>query len=572
MSTGSYTPKPPSGGIPKPPPQTTIINGPVISTPTEGYPQQNGSPTPISEGIQVQPPINQPSAYTYTVTPPGGDSVTFNNPDAARRYIESLAEPIIAKNQQLTTQRRETTPVSTVKPEDIPGGRSFFVDAPGMEEYAAGVTSKLPQAKSSSELEAGALDAFLSGVSFEITESGLKAADMAKEAKIEGRNAWAGVLYGFSTAAGAVKAGYDIGTFFLRPELVKESIDSLPAVGEEVAKFFTMSPAGYVRNVLDNADERSGFALGYYGTQAAFAGAGLADFTQSVKARFSVKGKIPPPAKIQGKVVETWKSPTEPDFAIVKVRQSDGTVKLYLKNIKSAEAAARQGGYELVELLDADGQPRLYLRSGADLIPTTEGLTQLFETVAPEAVVSSVSGRSLVDLTVLGASVAPKILTPSADLVMPDVEPDLEELDDEDVVVTPIVLPQEIVDTLPVIDQPQDDIQDPQQDVIQDPQQDVIQDPITDMIQDPVQDIVETPVTETIQSPDLEPPGDKRGGFARDEQPRTLEQKKGGTAARGRFRVVLDGRVSTVVAGGFVEALSIVSGGRGGRATVTRIS
>jgi hypothetical protein len=39
-----------------------------------------------------------------------------------------------------------------------------------------------------------------------------------------------------------------------------------------------------------------------------------------------------------------------------------------------------------------------------------------------------------------------------------------------------------------------------------------------------------------------------------------------------RFRVVLDGRISTVEANSFVEALSRVSGGRGSRATVTRLT
>lgn len=114
-------------------------------------------------------------------------------------------------------------------------------------------------------------------------------------------------------------------------------------------------------------------------------------------------------------------------------------------------------------------------------------------------------------------------------------------------------------------------------DVAQAQEQISIQEPIavqeTVSVEEPAPEL-ETPSTVSPELPQFEPPEVTSPTVLKLDKDEQLRQA-GGVVKRGvapLFRVVLDGRVSTVEASTFTEALQRVSGGRGSRATVTRLS
>ncbi len=489
------------------------------------------------------------TTYQYLVTPPGGDTVVFTTQDAARRYIESLAEPYIKTSQATLTQPKTTEPKGSFIPPESRTGRDFFVDAPGMEGYAASVTAGLPTPRTPDDIQPGAVDRFLEGVSYEVSESISRQADAAREAKLGGDNLRGAGLFALSGASGAVLAGYDAATSLLRPQLLKNVETGAKQLIVEGARFFQMSPAQYIRTYAEAAQEHALSGTTYTVTSLGIATLGAADLAAAVK------GKLTP---------KTFKPWNPADDAYIAVNDVATTWPEGSPEYTSSMLQGRGGvAYAMVELDDtllSLDTPEPMLELDAPLIRYPGSKTSM---------------RPLDLLAIANLAAEERISLDSAkgELAELNIEPDII----TNVIALPIVKP----DTIPVEEEKAEEIAEstPIQIVEQAPlvESEVISESKAEEVveEEAIQSQVSESILESVSVQDTEPPRSpekRRGGFARDEQPRTLEQKKGGTAARGRFRVVLDGRVSTVVAGGFVEALSIVSGGRGGRATVTRIS
>lgn len=618
------------------------------------------------------------SSYTYEVSVPteggGTDTIVFATQDAAARYIEALSEEYIKANQLKTVP-----PLSEVNVEDIPAARGFFIDAPGMEEYARSVISKLPAPLSSTELQEGALDAFLEGISYTIKESGGRQAETAEELKLEGRDLEAGALFALSGATGATLALYDTATSLFRPATLKNVDKATASAVGELAKIFTVAPAIYLRIFAEQRGNKALFEATYVTTSAALTVAGakqmldaanLKRIFTTVDNRLGITnrgwgskltdaqwlelldpdtrfGSFPAetqPTNYSGPAVKlpyrfVAKDPLRPylggDLETMRLtawRDVDITpsTAAYLDTPEAAtptlftEAKSRYPFAELKVTFDADGNPiysdfgerytdfadsKAAMKEYAELIAkvdetpevtpstptTTEAVATLAEAEAVEPTLSVVEGAysqgslsdgvwaSVVDtgVALTGPSsafyAALAAMNVSAMKVVEEADKNAEDTAEDlaasiAVIQTPQLNEVTIEDTAAVQDQAQLILEEQIQQL--EPVEETAAVTETAEIVEPVVTpiTVVTPAPFTPTPPDEPAPKKNGGGLV----PQNVSASRGGSEAKavatGRYRVVLDGRVSTVESSTFVEALSRVSGGRGKSATVTRVS
>ena len=488
-------------------------------------------------------------------------SVAFSDPDKAQRFAEGLNEHNIRATQlsgekaQLAFSRAD----QSFNADEL-ASQPYFVDAPGMESYVASLN--IPNTKSGYRSQ-GVVDAKIDEVATSIKQFGYALEKGAASTKLRGDNIFAGAQASAAIALGSASLAFDatLGLLNVNP---KQAADS----------------------VYDFA-EHPLFTTGYVAAEGGLIALGLSDV-----ANYSAS-KLP-------KSTKEW---LRSDSGFIDVaHESMRTPKLPKPpNIDSNYWASKPvelypTAYEGVVPETLWIGDKLYFQTGADLYEASDAITDIYRTSTASSLKSVrdsmffrmnyPSARRIatplltqdVAISLLGvANLSKGIFRDNqriADAVKAEVTLSQKAISET------VITRESVPETIPILDPISVTLETTKTVPLTRAPADVESTAIT--LVTPEVALVSGENASTLELAPVSEATPRRSESTRDEgRGKALklpDSEPSKTSPRGesphnatRFHVVLDGRVSTVEASGFVEALQRVSGGRGSRATVTRL-
>jgi len=491
------------------------------------------------EGQRALELASQEARWTVVIN---GETKVFDTYMAAEAAVA-------AANTQPQTRTTVPAAVST---------QPVFVDAPGMEEYVAELN--IPTTGSGVKTP-GFVDAKIAETSMIIHQFGSDLGASAAKAKLAGQDVAAGAMASAAIAVGVSSAVFDAYTWLLNVS---------PTSGVDAFNF----------------KDDPLFKTGYIGGSLALAALAVTDLASAINRKYDVV-----------EAYKAWRDkPTMRIMSTEEFLQSGyiGTSGPYGVDVpitypvgsKEYNLAMKMRGSPVAyAMVDLD-TPRVFLNvdelySGAydELLDIDYYMVDYLRDSNKLNISSLVGGIGGAKLLVSMPKVVPKEFLDIKEVIIQTsptrvIQPTVTKVIQGPVTVSEALTKQEaqtgvVTDTLTesITEQITKQITEQIAEQITEPITEPITEQITKQITEQIteQEVIPEDVVEPT-SEEPKPPWLKLPKKEKKEEKRAV-----GVQAR-RFRVVLDGRVSTVEADSFVEALSGVSGGRGHRATVTRLS